>query len=660
MPRNIPVSNGSLLIAFDENYLIRDLYFPYVGLENHTVGHPFRFAVWADGAFSEMGPEWQKEPRYLDHTFVTEVKARNARLGVELTCHDAVDFHLNVYLKKIIVKNLKNQPRDLRLFFSHDFHIYGNEVGDTANYDPRNQALIHYKDRRYFLMNGCNAVKVGVEHFACGLKETQGMEGTWRDAEDGVLSGNAVAQGSVDSTMGIHIPLAANASSTAYYWICAGKNYQEVVKLNRAVRDKTPEELFRRTGNYWKLWITKELCPGEKILPLKVFELLKKSLLIIRTQIDNGGAIIAANDTDILNFSRDTYSYMWPRDGAFVTASMIQAGYSEVSRSFFNFCNGLIDPEGYFMHKFGPDGSVGSTWHAWWRDGHHELPIQEDETALVLWALWRHFERFHDVEFIKPLYRNLIVRAAEFLVRYRDEKTKLPKPSYDLWEEKRGIHTFTISTVFAGLQAAANFAQAFGEEALASKYRQTAEEIKQSMKQYLFHQDLKRFAKSAASPEKQNAGYSLDMTIDASLCGLWYFEVFSPEDPLIVSTMKAVFDRLWIKTEVGGLARYENDNYFQIEKKDIQNVPGNPWFICTLWWAQYLIACAKTKEDLKEPLRILEWVADHALPSGVLAEQVHPRTHAPLSVSPLTWSHAGYVSAVFDYVARAKNINGKI
>ncbi len=60
MARNIPVSNGSFLVAFDENYLIRDLYFPYVGLENHTVGHPFRFGVWVDGRFSEMGPEWQR------------------------------------------------------------------------------------------------------------------------------------------------------------------------------------------------------------------------------------------------------------------------------------------------------------------------------------------------------------------------------------------------------------------------------------------------------------------------------------------------------------------------------------------------------------------------------------------------------------------------
>ncbi|MBI3617106.1 MAG: glycoside hydrolase family 15 protein, partial [Candidatus Omnitrophica bacterium] len=197
-------------------------------------------------------------------------------------------------------------------------------------------------------------------------------------------------------------------------------------------------------------------------------------------------------------------------------------------------------------------------------------------------------------------------------------------------------------------------AEAFGRNDLGAQYRRAAQEIKDAARKYLFHKDLNRFAKSVYPVPKGD--YRLDMTIDASVFGLWYFGAFSPDDPMIQSTMKAVYDRLWIKTSVGGLARYENDAYHQVEKNDIKNVPGNPWFVCTLWWAQYLIACAKTKEDLEEPLRILEWVADHALPSGVLAEQVHPYTDEPLSVSPLTWSHAVYVLAVFDYVKRAKQI----
>ncbi len=47
---------------------------------------------------------------------------------------------------------------------------------------------------------------------------------------------------------------------------------------------------------------------------------------------------------------------------------------------------------------------------------------------------------------------------------------------------------------------------------------------------------------------------------------------------------------------------------------------------------------------------IIEWVADRALRSGVLAEQVNPYTDEPLSVAPLTWSHAAFITVVQEYL----------
>ncbi|MBP1740385.1 MAG: glycosyl hydrolase, glucoamylase [Deltaproteobacteria bacterium] len=55
MPRDIPVGNGKLLVCFDRNYRIRDLYYPHVGQENHVSGNVFRFGVSAGGRFSWVG-----------------------------------------------------------------------------------------------------------------------------------------------------------------------------------------------------------------------------------------------------------------------------------------------------------------------------------------------------------------------------------------------------------------------------------------------------------------------------------------------------------------------------------------------------------------------------------------------------------------------------
>ena len=40
-----------MLITFDEDYCLRDIYFPYIGKENHTDGHRCRFGIWVEGTF---------------------------------------------------------------------------------------------------------------------------------------------------------------------------------------------------------------------------------------------------------------------------------------------------------------------------------------------------------------------------------------------------------------------------------------------------------------------------------------------------------------------------------------------------------------------------------------------------------------------------------
>ncbi len=150
-----------------------------------------------------------------------------------------------------------------------------------------------------------------------------------------------------------------------------------------------------------------------------------------------------------------------------------------------------------------------------------------------------------------------------------------------------------------------------------------------------------------------------DYTIDSSICGPFLFGMFQATDPLIESTLAALIDRLWCKTELGGIARYENDRYQQVSQ-DITNIPGNPWFICTMWVAQYHIARAQSVDDLKPALQILIWAQRCALHSGVLAEQVHPYSGAPLSVSPLTWSHAAVVIAVHEYIDKYNELQAKL
>ena len=217
MPRELSIGNGSLQVMFDAQYRLRDIYYPYVGKENHA-GHAFRFGVFADGQMSWTdSPDWERRINYAPATLVTAVELLNRRLKIRLGCRDTVDFYENVYLREVTVENLSSRPREIALFFHHDFHVYGTSVADTALYDPRLEAIIHYKGRRYFLANLQIDDRAGVKEWAIGVKEVDGIEGTWRDAEDGRLEQNPIAQGSVDSTIAIRASLASGDTKRLYY-----------------------------------------------------------------------------------------------------------------------------------------------------------------------------------------------------------------------------------------------------------------------------------------------------------------------------------------------------------------------------------------------------------------------------------------------------------
>jgi GH15 family glucan-1,4-alpha-glucosidase len=166
--------------------------------------------------------------------------------------------------------------------------------------------------------------------------------------------------------------------------------------------------------------------------------------------------------------------------------------------------------------------------------------------------------------------------------------------------------------------------------------------MRQALEKYLYLPKEKRFARMIQF--HPDGSTKLDPTIDASLYGIFAFGMYSAQDEKASQTMDQVFETLEIN---GGIGRYENDLFFSQD-----GTTRNSWFVTTLWKAQYLIQKAKTKEDLKPALEILNWVAERALPSGVLAEQIDPQTNEPLSVSPLAWSHGAYIATVQQYLNR--------
>jgi GH15 family glucan-1,4-alpha-glucosidase len=645
-----------MLVGLDYRGQVRDLYYPHVGEANHVSGASgnfvHRIGVFVDGVLSWLDSEdWMITIGADDKTSIGSLIAINAKIGVELRSRDAIHNEQNVFLRNFTLINLGVASREIKLFLSQQFRISESRRGDTAFYDPRVKAIVHYKGNTTFLVNAYIDGKQFTE-YNIGLFGIEGKEGTYMDALDGVLEKNPIEHGSVDSVIGVEATLAPGAKADVFYWVVCANTVPAVHALDEYVLEETPERLIASTEAYWRAWLEKE--PRDlTILPEALRTLYNRSLITMRVHADNDGGIIASSDTDMLHHGRDTYSYVWPRDAAVIATALDVSGYHDAAHRFFMFISRVIEPGGYLMHKYRTDGVLGSSWHPWMQQGEPRLPIQEDETAATIVALWQYYDRGRDLEFIESLYNPYIEPAAKFMCEYIEPTTGLPQASYDLWEEKYGTSTYTAASVYAALMAASRFAMMLGKDDDARTYQAIAQRMQAAIATVLYDESLGMFVKSVKHDADGDLTY--DRTLDtSSFYGLIAFDVFDIDDPKITTAYKTVQERLAVHANSKGYIRYENDGYYRMRDADTPN----PWVITTLWMAQYQIKKATKLTELKEPLELLEWTCSHATTGGVLAEQMHPNTRAHLSTAPLTWSHAEYVLTVDAYLKKVKELSG--
>jgi oligosaccharide amylase len=655
VPRSLVIGNGNVLVGFDANYSVRDIFFPRVGDANHTMGNVCRTGFFIDGKFAWVyDPGWERHLGYAEDSLVSDVTLTHPGLGITVKFEDYVDLARNWFIRNLEIKSTSGFTRG-HVFFHYDWYIEGSDIGNTVLFEPRHRGIIAYKANRYFLAGGISGPEFGIDTWANG-KKGNGLAGTWVDAEDGTLGKNPIEQGSVDCTIGFDIgPAAAGEASSVIHWLCMGTRLSDVTTYGQElIVGRGPETYRGRTLTYWQVWSEQDHRHVDEELGSDVTQLYRRSLLTARTHADNRGAIVAATDFDITKFARDTYAYAWPRDGALVANALDRAGHQDVTRQFFTFCQQTLVEEGFFLHKYTPYGQPGSSWLPWVdSSGRRTLPIQEDETGLVLWALWQHYRLHRNLDFVVGLYSTLVVPAADWMASYIDTRNGLVMPSWDLWEERWGIHAFTVGAVWGGLDAARNFADLFGDVKSYVRYRDAADRLREASDAHLYSNDLGRFARRIAVED--DGTLTVDMILDSAIYGLWRFGMYPADDKRIVESMTAIRDQLSNKAATGGVARYEDDYYFKVEP-DTKKTPGNPWFMCTLWLAQWYIATAKDTHDLRAAREIINWVVAHQLPGGLLSEQLDPNTGAPLSVSPLTWSHAELIVTVDEFCRKSERV----
>jgi GH15 family glucan-1,4-alpha-glucosidase len=640
MARHVVLGNNGLTVGLNEHGLVHDFYYPYVGLENLTTArnNPHYVGIWIDGTFSWLSDDgWKRHIDFHDDALIGSSILVNDHLKIQLHLEDFVDVHHDIFARKVHVKNLSDTKREVRLFFHQGFQISANGRADTAMYVPEGNYILDYKGSCSILAYAETAEGEVFDQYAVGNTGIEGKEGTFRDAEDGELSGAAVEHASVDSTIRVSMTIPAEASRTTHYWLAVNDSQDKLEVMHELMIGRGFDRRMHATVQHWQDWLKKA---DDQLVDVSAShrKAVKKSLMIINAHTDKHGGIIAAADSSIYNYGRDYYSYVWPRDGAFVIWPLIRLGYTHEAKRFFNFCRNIIHEDGYMMHKYQPDQAIGSTWHPLVHDKRKELAIQEDETAIIIFMLSEYLQYSHDYVFVKEMYESLIKPAADFMTNFIDADTGLPHASYDLWEEKFSTSTYTAAVTCKALSVASAIAKGLDNEEDSKKWKDASESIA-AHGIALYDDERQAFVKGFLL--KQDGSKEYDKTLDvSSMYGAHIFDSFTDEAHTS-NTMKAIEKDLLDISPSGGTARYENDGYFKSDPA----YKGNPWFVTTLWVAQYYAHTGQKDKTAK----YVEWALKNALPSGVLSEQINPETSEIVGVTPLVWSHAELINTILDF-----------
>lgn len=219
-------------------------------------------------------------------------------------------------------------------------------------------------------------------------------------------------------------------------------------------------------------------------------------------------------------------------------------------------------------------------------------------------------------------------------------------PSFDIWEEERGLHYYTLRVAAAALGQGAAWLQS-RDPTLAQRYQQRAAQLRGQLDAFWFEEQ--QFYQSRFGDADRPSPKALDIAVILSAvhCGETS-GTHTVDDPRMQSTLArldALFDarysinRRRADGEGPALGRYDGDVYYS----------GGAYFFSTLGAAEFCYKAARHAADGRPWIErgdgYLRTVRRYTAPDGALSEQFDQHDGAQTSARHLAWSYAGLISS---------------
>lgn len=550
---------------------------------------------------------------YIDDTNVLTTEIVNTYFNLKVTQIDFVLINEDLLVRRYHFVNNSNINMNLNfLTYSKLFTNINNDACGLV----RNDALLQYthdytacifakeKISKYQVNNAAETIMSG---------NIDGKDYVGMSPDSSIEYNLGVLKPGEEKTFNLYIHISDNSSKNLLNDLD-----QEIGRFRKIDMKKELEETKKYWRKYLKAHSNIEIKNNDAIERIYNRTILLFPLLINEVT----GGISAGVESDEYKTRCGRYSYCWPRDAVFITDALEQIGMEKESEKFYkNFCKMTQSRNGGWEQRFYTDGRLAPCWG-----------YQIDETASVVYGVYKHYENTKNVKFLKDTLK-MCENAMEYLEKYLvdvfEKKFEFQK-SYDLWEEYEGLSLYSMSAIFGAYDSMLKIYAIVEKEY--SNNRLKIEGMEKRKKIFAKRQrEIREFTlKTFYDDEKKCFVRNVDdRRLDISILGaVAPFKMISPKEKRFLTTLERM--NMTLRTYTGGYIRYEGDTY---------NGGYNPWVIANLWMAEYYLEAGKKKEA-KE---CFEFVVKTASPYGFLGEQVNNETMQPSWIIGLSWSHALFV-----------------
>jgi glucoamylase len=347
---------------------------------------------------------------------------------------------------------------------------------------------------------------------------------------------------------------------------------------------------------------------------------------------EDSGIDAAALFADFVKFSVELNA----RDGRAITAT---AWRSRVAGNFVQYLR--TDSELESIHgdavaaetRVNPDGTLDVS--RWPRP-------QYDGPALRALTLLRWMRRDALVAAVVAPATALLRTDLQFVHRHWRE------PCFDIWEEERGRHYYTLRVAAAALEDGAVWLEQCAEPLPARAYRAEAQAILQILDGYWLEHERhyrSRILDPAARSTKELDFAVILASIHAQAAGSAH-SVHDPRMQATLERLEELFDAAYPINRRRGpergpaMGRYAHDRYYS----------GGAYYFSTLGAAEFYFRAAVGAADPAKQFdrgdAFLRTVRAFTPPSGDLSEQFDQSTGEQRSAPHLAWSYAAFISCI--------------